>query len=1447
MAETAELQEPPAWGEIVRDEVFQQAPAEEKNRIFDAWEQDNRAFAKTLGATDDELDAFHNDLRTRWGAQMATIGAGQTMDAATLPVRAAAAYAETPQGRAETAQGLEVEAENLRAQANVLEQEQEARGFGTQEPRKLRNQAADLRMRAAQINPQVLPLEQLGVNTPDDRVSPIRSFLGPAVSAQAESPMGRGLTSTLGGTAGGAIGAATFAAPFTGGTSLLMGLGGGLLGGAVGSSGQEVVMQAMEDPEQTAQRQQETARAAQESPGLFTVGRLLNTSAIFRPSLTETRAAIAGAPGARLNLAATAGIGAGVEGSAAAMRGEPVLPAALGGIMENVLFSRPTALGQRLGFRPSEFQPNPQTDTVRTPIGTIDPQGRIVEPGSPEGTALQALEGLHSVEPTTITPDAQQISQTSPPDGGMRPSQVPPQDVPLSTPERGEGVQPSRQGEGMAPAPPETAQPLTVQDIVPAIRVAGQVVRGNRDETHQDILNRLKTENPDAYAEALVDFDTKENPNFFVGPDDTPISREQLQQQFGVRDSQGLRDLQAKEPEAAPEPTGMRNAIVEAQRAARGLEPREAVGRRSFGQVWDEATAISERDPQAGSNLVRSLQDNMRPLEDTEDAVLTREQVVRQQRHDRAMEAVNNAKTAEERAAAQEQLTQAENDLFELYQVNQNAGTANARGLNARRLMVNQDFTLARMLNEYRAKVNDGQPLTETQRIEITSLHEQLAAKDKQISDLNDRISRQNAQTEFRVLMSQTKKQARTAAKEKRTFVDFMEDQAQAARERIIARRGRLQATIDPLNIAGLVDEAIIGASYVAKGIRNFADWSKRMLADFGDRIRPALRPLFDQSVAQADQANTEFSAATNPTPEQVLSQVQAGSEINPRVIFDLARAHVNQGMTELDDVMRAVTTELQARDPELTERQVRDAFSGYGKTTFPSKAEDLTRLRELRNLARLTSQLEDAQRGIVPLKTGPQRDKATARVRELQKQVNDKIREMGLQTRDPQTQLASSLQAAKTRIRNEIEELDRKIKAGDYTERPKRQPQTDRERTDLEFERSKLREQYNKGLIEARMAKRSTGRKVIDTGQEILNASRALLTSADLSAVLRQGGFIGLGNPVRAARALPDMFRAMASERAQFRVMEEIASRPNAPLYEQGKLYLAKEGNSLNELEEAFMSRWAQKIPGVRASQRAYNTFLNKLRADTFDSMVEGLRAGTPEEIRAIANYINAATGRGKLGLKSLENNAAALNTFFFAPRFVASRFQMLAGQPLYGGSARTRKLIATEYAKYMAGVSVVMALGLAAGATVESDPRSSLFGKLKFGNTLLDPLSGLAQNTTLVSRLASGETKTIRGKVVPIRGERIPFGSGDSATVIGRFLRTKLSPSVGAGFDLATGRNVIGEPVTPADVAVRAVVPISFQEILTTMEQQGVPRGTALTVLSLFGMGLQNLEQRR
>jgi hypothetical protein len=232
-----------------------------------------------------------------------------------------------------------------------------------------------------------------------------------------------------------------------------------------------------------------------------------------------------------------------------------------------------------------------------------------------------------------------------------------------------------------------------------------------------------------------------------------------------------------------------------------------------------------------------------------------------------------------------------------------------------------------------------------------------------------------------------------------------------------------------------------------------------------------------------------------------------------------------------------------------------------------------------------------------------------------------------------------------------------------------------------------------------------------------------------------------------------------------------------------------------------------------------------------------------TQVEAEAISTFINDATGRGPLG--GFERSSLALSTVFFAPRYVASRFALLAGHPFYKGTARTRGLIAKEYARYLMGMGTVYFLASMAGGEVGDDPTSSDFGKIKFGDTRIDPLSGLSQVAVLVSKIFAGKTTSpITGISKDIRGPEAPFGASNSFELVANFLRSKLSPMAGTAVNFAVGKDLSGQPVTAQGAVAQLVTPLSIRDIYQAVQSEGVPAGSALGLVSLLGAGMQTFK---
>ena len=498
--------------------------------------------------------------------------------------------------------------------------------------------------------------------------------------------------------------------------------------------------------------------------------------------------------------------------------------------------------------------------------------------------------------------------------------------------------------------------------------------------------------------------------------------------------------------------------------------------------------------------------------------------------------------------------------------------------------------------------------------------------------------------------------------------------------------------------------------------------------------------------------------------------------------------------------------------------------------------------ITDARSIAKVENQIDalnkHLEEGTLP--ESAKKDKFVSEPMQLVREIRDDLKK----------KLSQSEPAQRKRLQSQIDNFNKILKDGVSLPSPKIVVPQGKELERLQFKRDELQREIRRRISD--LKPRSIFSKLI---QDPFNAARNIMTAFDFSAVFRQGGFIAVGHPVRAIKNLTPMFKAFSSEQRQDKIAKDIKDRPNAPLYRKAGLFLAPTDGSYQptkqeEILQSKLIRSAEKaLPGLAGSNRAYITFLNQLRADSFDIMAAGLsRSGevTLDEAKAIAKYVNVATGRGNLGV--FEKAAQGLNVGFFAPRYVASRFQLLGGlvtQPIKAlRGDRVAKQVTKEYARYLIGMTAVYALAALTldDEEFELDPRSSDFGKIKIGNTRLDPLSGISQVTVLLSRLVSGKLKSsTTGNIVPLNGEDVGFGKTTTVDILSSFLRYKLSPLFGTILSLRLEEDPVGQPFGPEDLPKSLLIPLSFKEIFETMREQGMVRGTIISTLAIFGMGVQ------
>jgi len=551
-------------------------------------------------------------------------------------------------------------------------------------------------------------------------------------------------------------------------------------------------------------------------------------------------------------------------------------------------------------------------------------------------------------------------------------------------------------------------------------------------------------------------------------------------------------------------PTSIKNATVENERAARGLPPAIQPAKRGFGRVWDEAMAAIDQDPAIQDRLIDELRAKPRALTDFEDALLLHRQIELQNQYGKLTQemaqAFDDSKEFPNRLADVEELkpriANVKDQLFDLYEINKHVGTETGRGLNARKMLAYEDYTLAKMELDARA-ANGGRPLTEEESAQVKALHDK-------IEKLRKEYDTYTAQAQARISALEAEKALNEIKQEPpvephvRIIADkvkkYFDGRAMAAQKRLSGKTFSFEAALPDL-----ID---LGVSTILSGAADFTIWSSKMLQKLDKSIEPYLKTLWDksqnalddhlqkgmapQNVPKVKRALKNVPAAT--AKEQIVAKLRKRIEAGKKdeitgYVLKLARLLVSEGIKDRDVLIDTIHEHLKEIDPTITRRETMDAISGYGDFKPLSKDAVSKELRDLKGQMQQVAKLEDMQAGQPPLKTGIERRIPSKEESRLIKLVNEAKQKFQIPITDPNTQLKSALDTLKTRMQTRIEELQQKIKDNDFLPRPKREPlklDTEALRIKANFERAKL--EFERALQDYRLKNRKWWEKSADT-----------------------------------------------------------------------------------------------------------------------------------------------------------------------------------------------------------------------------------------------------------------------------------------------------------------------------------------------------------------------------
>jgi len=792
-------------------------------------------------------------------------------------------------------------------------------------------------------------------------------------------------------------------------------------------------------------------------------------------------------------------------------------------------------------------------------------------------------------------------------------------------------------------------------------------------------------------------------------------------------------------------------------------------------------------------------------------------------------------------------------------------------------------------VNEMLDKLENGTPvsLIEQEIIKIINMEldakiaenptDELLAKQRRLTFINDLIGTDPA----RVLQARKGMPAPMSTisdfyidKMNKNGVDVLtknqKEEAKADFEKMVAADKEvedLRSDVNDFAANELLQEEINEQKKAPRKKRNYSAERKKIIGDIREKLK------------NIRQGRSGVTAVPLPGVQEFI-------EIAPDVA-KLLRLFVEEGIDKLDDVVLKIHDILNSELAGVTERDVRDMIAGKYSKPRETKSELQYKVENLKKEQKLLNEIEDVKAGkpktekeeikknqriadlskqLVQAKKEAgyydesrikQSEKAVSKnIEELKRRINEKDYEVEKaerinspkleELREEQKALRKQLEAQKksegfygekrlkssiNNINDQIAEFERRIKEGDYSEKPKKtnilddrelrkkNPKLFNKYLDAIDKRDALKFEYNlkmaKEEIESKKGFQRTVAKAGKFTKEGFNTVKALKAGIDNSVIFIQNG-IAVLNPMNikaTAKGLQAQADVIFSE-ANFRrrLVEIHENKALMDLITRSKLdIIDPKGFRESITNEQFGGQnWLDKIKvnikgkEYKASaltspfERIFAAFSNEFRIQIFLRGAEKLMAqgktldNNIEDFKSLASYANNITGRGKIH-ESLTRAEPVISSLIWAPSLMSSSLNLMGlGDIVNLGKEKgyyrnmtpeVRKYALKETAAGLAmGVLVMAAMALDKDKEVDYDPESVTFGQVK------DTKNGWSYNvfgrfTPIVRYLAM---MTMEGK--KINGKPVKF---DAKAETYKFIRGKMAPVVGVGTDLLFSKN--------------------------------------------------------
>jgi hypothetical protein len=462
--------------------------------------------------------------------------------------------------------------------------------------------------------------------------------------------------------------------------------------------------------------------------------------------------------------------------------------------------------------------------------------------------------------------------------------------------------------------------------------------------------------------------------------------------------------------------SGIKKALVPEEKVTE-----TEIERRTTKQMLDLGKELVDNEEISPRAIIEEINDKPRALQPQEVAALVYYKAKLDNKFDKVLDKISEAKKTDDidsELIARAELSVLQKDLEDYHEMAVKTAYEQSLAFSLRKAMLDSEYSLQSQINRYKAINNGVIPNSVQEKFEeydqqikelnkqIQALQEQKEKDEGQISvdNIKESVDREYSLPKIKPILTEKERARKKELANK--FLNRFND---------ITGVAQLIADKEFYEYSGLVFKETAG---------EFAAFAKQIMATAGKGLKDALPELYKSLGGKGD---TVF--------EQESTFIQDGKLLIPK---PLIRELVAAGYDNIDVLTNEVYNRLHEDLPDVTHRQVRDAITNYGKTVNLSQEEINVKLREINRMGKLLSALEDVQNKKRPLRSGLQRDKLTQEERRLQKVIKEGMKELPFSEEDAKKAWATSLDAVKSRLNNQISDLEKQIATGEKTPKKK-------------------------------------------------------------------------------------------------------------------------------------------------------------------------------------------------------------------------------------------------------------------------------------------------------------------------------------------------------------------------------------------------------------------------